>query len=446
MQQKRWSRVVAQFMGITLLLSLLAACGATSAGTNPPGNGSTGEAKIIKLATNLPVSGKDTSNGKPTENGANMAIEEANASNYLPGYKFALVPKDDVGPDGVHDPATGAKNLTELIGDAMVAAVVGPFNSNVARAEMPIANQEGIALISPSNTNQCLTQSTEEVGCGGKNNEIPVLRPTGKVTYFRIAGTDNFQGPAGAQYLYGLGKYKNLYLIDDTETYGVGIANSFEKKWKELGGTVLGRASQPSTQSYISLLTKIAAAKPDVIYFGGTDSNGGILIRQQMFQVPDLKNVAYAGGDGIASSGFANTVGTKGVNQDSPTFGTIAAPDVNIDPKAKTWIDNYTKTYGQLGAYSASGYDSMKILIQAVKEAIASGGVPAANESDAAAGKAFREKVIAAIQTLKYEGGITGSHSFDANGDTTNGIITILQLVAVGDKADWKGIDSVIAK
>ena len=79
---------------------------------------------------------------------------------------------------------------TQLVGDAQVSAIVGPLNSSVAKAEMPVANKAGIALISPANTNDCLTQETPASECGGTNSLIASLRPTGKVTYFRTATRD----------------------------------------------------------------------------------------------------------------------------------------------------------------------------------------------------------------------------------------------------------------
>ncbi|HCP74500.1 MAG TPA: branched-chain amino acid ABC transporter substrate-binding protein, partial [Ktedonobacter sp.] len=105
--------------------------------------------------------------------------------------------------------------------------IVGPFNSSVAKAEMPITNQAPLAQISPANTNQCLTKNTAEAGCTGANNLIPTLRPTGKVSYFRIATTDDHQGPAGADYMYKTLNLKKVYVIDDAETYGIGISNAF---------------------------------------------------------------------------------------------------------------------------------------------------------------------------------------------------------------------------
>ena len=436
--QKR-TRILALVMGIPLLLALLAACGSgTSTGTTGSSSTPTGS-KTIEIATDLPTSGKDTSSGKPAENGAHLAVDEANQQNTIPGYKLVFVPKDDVGPQGIHDPAVGAQNIRSLIGDGLVAGVVGPFNSGVAQAEMPIANQAPLLLVSPSNTNQCLTQEGADIGCTGATDYVPTLRPTGKVTYFRIATTDNHQGPVNADYLYNTIHLKNAYVIDDAETYGIGIANTFSGEWTKLGGKVLGRSSeQSSTTSYVSLLTQIASQKPDVIYFGGLDSTGGILVRQQMGQVPALKNTVFAGGDGLVTSTFATTIGLNG----GAVYGTVASTDVTKNPAAASFISKYQSTYGALGAYSAAAYDCAKITIQAIKMAIAAGAQTPQNSSDAAGAKTFRQAVIDQMSKIDYTG-LTGHHTFDKNGDTTNKIITIFQLANVNNKPDWKAITVV---
>lgn len=415
-------------MGLPLLLAILAACGAGTTG----GGGTTPTATasvVIKIATELPVSGKDESSGKPTENGAHLAVDQANTNHTIPNVTLVFVPKDDVGPSGTNDPVVGAANIRALVGDAEVAAVVGPFNSAVAKSEMPISNQAPLAQISPANTNTCLTQEGAAAGCSGANDLVPTLRPTGKVTYFRIATTDSHQGPAGADYLYKTKGYHKVYVIDDTTTYGVGIADAFSKEWTTDGGTVLGRSSvPPTTTSYVSLLTQIASKKPDVIYFGGLDSTGGILIRQQMQQVPGLQTLPFGGGDGLVTSTFSKTIGTSG---GGPIFGTVATTDVAQAANAQAFLSAYDSTYGaaNLGAYSAAGYDCANIIIQAIKTAIAGGAKPPTSSSDSAGAKTFRQAVINAIQNIQFNG-VLGPQSFDSNGDTTNRVITIYQVGA----------------
>lgn len=432
--QKRMTRIFALMMGMPLLLALLVACGSgTTGGSNSGGSTPTGST-TIKVATDLPVSGGDASIGKPTENGARLAVDEANQKHTIPNITLQLVPNDDVGVGGVHDPNKGANNITSTIGDYLVAGVVGPFNSNVARAEMPIANNAPIALISPSNTNPCLTQNSAASGCNGDNDKIAVYRPTGKVTYFRVVTTDNLQGPAAADYLYQKQNYKKVYVIDDTETYGVGLAKYFIPEWQKLGGTVIDHKSVKSTNSYVGLLTEAASTHPDVIYFAGNFSTGGTLIRKQMQQVQGLQNVGFAGGDGIQDSSFATAVGTSG----GPVFATVPAVDPSASPAAKDFISAYTAKYGTIGAYSAPAYEAMNVLIQGIKAALAKTSAPK-DSGDSAQGKTFRQAVINGIQGLSYDG-ILGHTSFDTNGDTTNKSLTIYQVANVNNQVGWKAV------
>src|SRR6266705_5149679 len=431
--RRSWSRILALTMGIPLLLAILVACGSGTTGgsATPAATGST----TIKIGTDLPTSGKDESSGKPAEDGANLAVMQANQKHTIPGYTLAFVPKDDVGPSGLHDPTVGAANVTALISDALVAGIVGPFNSSVAKAEMPISNQAPIAQISPANTNPCLTKDTDASGCSGKNNLLPTLRPTNKVSYFRVATTDDHQGPAGADYLFKQGA-KKAYVIDDAETYGIGIANTFVGEWKKLGGTVLGHSSEPgTTTSFVSLLTQVASMHPDAIYFGGVDSTGGTLIRQQMRQVPALANLPYGGGDGIVTPSFASTIQPTG---GGPVYGTVAVVDTSKNPSAQTFVQQYKAAFSDpINVYSAASYDCANILIQAVKTALANGAHTPSDSSDADGAKAFRQAVINAIQNISFDG-VTGHQAFDKNGDTTDKIISIYKLDknATG-KPDW---------
>ena len=430
---KRYSRFLALAMGLTMLLGLLSACGA---GTT---TGNTGGDITIKIASDLPVSGAAASSGKPAENGAHMAVDEANSSNFLPGYKFVFEPKDDVGGSGNAEPAVGAANIAALIDDAQVAAVVGPFNSAVAKAEMPIANKGPLGLISPSNTNTCLTQNTPDTGCTGANDWITSVRPSGKVTYFRIATTDNHQGGVGADYSYKTLGYKTAFVIDDTTVYGVGIANAFIKQYEADGGKVLGHDSIKVTNDYTTELTKISHLKPDLIYFAGLDSTGGIPLRKQMVGTAGLEKTPFVGGDGLQTSALADAIGTT---SGGPVYSTVAAVDATKIASAAKFISDYKAKYGDLGAYSASGYDCAKIILNAIKAAVQGGAKPPANSSDSDAATTFRQAVIDQIAKTDYNGN-TGHHSFDQNGDTTNKTITVYQLADVSGKPGWKYASSV---
>src|SRR5207302_6395791 len=128
-------------------------------------------------------------------------------------------------------------NVQQMISNSKVLAMVGPFNSNVARAEIPIANQAPLAMMSPSNTNECLTQTFPYC------DPTPAkLRPTGKNNYFRIAAPDTVQGPAMADFAIDTLKITKLAVWSDNETFGKGVADNFAKEITKKNGTVVARS------------------------------------------------------------------------------------------------------------------------------------------------------------------------------------------------------------
>jgi branched-chain amino acid transport system substrate-binding protein len=444
--RKRWSRILALSMGLPLLLAMLAACGAGTTGTSGSSTPVASGPITIEIGSDYPVSGKDESAGKPSQNGVQLAVTQANQQKLVPNVTFQFVPKDDVGPSGTHDGATGKTNVSELIGDARVVGMVGPLNSSVAQFELPEANEASFPIISPANTNDCLTEALPP-DCSGKNDLLPTYRPTNKVTYFRIATRDQFQGAALADFAFKTKSWKSAYIIDDTETYGVGIANSVQTEWAKLGGKLLGHSSAAATTtSYVNLLTQIAALKPDVIFFGGNDSTGGTLIRQQMLQVPALKQTPLVAGDGTQTSSFATTIGaykSDGSNG-GPVFTSVASVHLTGDAATK-FISDYSAVYGasNIGAYSAGSYDCAMVLIQAVKTVLASGVKAPANSNDSTQGTVFRQAMVNAIQHTSYNG-VTGHIGFDANGDTTSRIISIYTIANPPTTGDgWSYIEEL---
>ena len=433
--QRRWLRILSSLVGFSLFLSALAACGAGTTTPNNTGGGSN-QKTIIEIGTELPTTGADASTGKPAENGAALAIAEANNDpNFLPGYTFVQVKKDDVGPSGTHDSTVGQQNITSLIGDARVAGIMGPINSSVALAEVPTTNKAPIALISPSNTNDCLTQNTPAYECGGSKSILNQLRPSGKVTYFRTAAMDQYQGAALASYAYKTKGYKTAYVIDDTEAYGVGLAQNFTTFFKQYGGSIVGSSSIKSTSSYQNVLTSIANQHPAVLFFGGNDSTGGITIRQQMAHTAGLENTSFMFGDGTTTTAMAKAIKPLG---GGPLYGSVPGQDPSQVPSFNTFYNNYVKQFGQnaYGTYSAGGYDDTKILLQAIKQVVTQkkATVPTdANDSSDATN--FRQAVIDAMQGISYDG-VTGHQSFDKNGDTVNHTISIY---TIGDLTKGDG-------
>jgi branched-chain amino acid transport system substrate-binding protein len=364
-------------------------------------------AQVVKIGVDLPMSGGEAPNGVPTNNGVLLAIDEANKAGGM--YMFQEVLKDDA-VNGVHDPAQGAKNVQELVADSAVVGIVGNFNSNVGKASIPISNAAGVVQITPSQTNPTLTKGSDAAALRTKPNN-----------YFRICTTDDLQGPVAADYAFKALKARKVAILDDTETYGKGIADEFEKEFKRLGGQVLSHDGIPKgTQDFHAILTKVKSENPDLLFFGGVTTTGGGLIRKQM---PDVGLKAlYEGGDGIVEDEFLKVAGDTAEG----TYGTVAALDATKVASAKGFITGYKGKFNEdPGAYSANAYVAAMVIIDAVR----------------AVGP-DREKVRAHVAALKNYKSIVGTFSFDSNGDTTNRVISVY-LVKNGK---WVWADQEIAQ
>jgi branched-chain amino acid transport system substrate-binding protein len=367
-------------------------------------------ATTYKIGVDLPMSGADASNGIPTNNGVILAVDEANAKGLPGGIKLQVQTLDDA-VQGVHDPAAGAQNIKTFVSDASVMGVVGPFNSNVAQAEIPISNDAGLAQISPSNTNDGLT-----IGEAAKK-----LRQThpNEITYFRVCTRDHFQGAAGAASAKKLG-YKKVYIVDDNETYGKGLADVFEAAFKAGGGTVLGHDHlTKNQQDFKALLTKIKSTNPDAVFFGGVTATGGGLLRRQMADA-GMAKVPYIGGDGISDEEFLKVAGSMADN----SYYTVAAPDVAMT-SAQAFNKAYrAKFHSAPGPYSAAAYTAANVIIAAIVKANKAGGVT-------------RAAVLKNIASTKGLPSPIGTVGFDKNGDTTNGVISFYKISGTPPKAKF---------
>jgi branched-chain amino acid transport system substrate-binding protein len=383
----------------SILIALLAGSSALAA----PGT--------IRIGVDLPVSGADASIGLPTQNGAVLAIEDANKHGFAGGaYKLEASLLDDA-VQGKHDPAAGAQNVKTFIADSSVLAMLGPFNSNVAKSEIPLTNDAGLAQISPSNTNDGLT-------IGDDAKKLRTAHPDTNA-YFRVCTRDSRQGGALAQFAQKLG-FKKMFLIDDNETYGKGLADNFEAAYKRLGGTVLGHEHiTANQQDFKALLTKVHSTGPDAVFFGGNTSTGGGLLRRQMADT-GMSATPFVGGDGISDTEeFDKEAGPMAQN----VYYSFAAPDADQLPSAKAFVAAYKARFkSDVGPYSASAYAATQIIIAAIALALKDSGGKMPS-------RAVVLKNIAATNDFPTPIGKIG---FDGNGDTTAPILTLKRMVAGG--------------
>jgi branched-chain amino acid transport system substrate-binding protein len=421
MQRNRlWRTVVTSSLAITALTAFsLAGCG--------PGGSSA--SKVIKIGTSLAVSGGDASAQLPAQYGADLAISQN--KDLGGGYTLEVVHKNYEGQSGP-DANIGQADITALQNDPAVVAVVGPFNSGVAKLEIPVVNAgSGPVLISPANTNPGLTleQYAQEAGVN-----FAQLHPAGKDNYyFRIPANDFLQGKADATI--ALTKTdlkpaaKTAFVVDDNTTYGKPLADFFTQFFKDGGGQVVGTRTS-ITADNLSVLPQLASAiiasKADTVFFGGVTSQGGCKLKKALAGAGYTKPMI--GGDGIATDpGCISDAGAASAG----LIATIAAPDPStltggtID-KLKTDYAAFTanKPNNDFTPYAAQSYDAAMIEITAIKSLISAGK------------DVTRKAVRDAVASIQYTGAI-GNISFDANGDNAGAKIFAVYAVLPGT-TDWK--------
>ena len=411
---------VTKASALLAILSLVAlACQpAPSGGGGASGTASGGATQgEITIASDQPTSGGDASDGLPAQNGIQFAVEQAGQ---IKGFKLTFKPFDDT-VNGTHDPQKGAQNMQQMISDPKILGEVGPNNSNVARAMIPIANQANFVMISAANTNECLTQTFDY--CDPKP---AALRPNGVNNYFRIAAADTFQGPGMADFAVDTLKFTKVAVWSDNETFGKGVADNFSKEFQKKGGTVVVRQDfdTKTTNDWRAFLTDAKNKGAQAIYAGATSGTKICIPRSQMKGILD---VPYMVPDGGVNAQCIKDAADNAANM----YGTVAAADATQNPDAKATIDAFKARFPKkedMGSYTFPAYDCAKILIDAIGRAI-----------DANGGKMpTREQVRKAVSETKDFKGTTGTYTFDKNGDPTKPTMAIFQ--TKGSPLDWEFI------
>jgi len=384
-----------QIVAGLVVFSTLAGCGFHAGG---PGT------KTIVIGADFPTSGIDAAANVPTQNAVVLAVEDENKRGLPDGYTIRLETTDDsVG--GVHNPEQGALNIQSFISDQKALAVIGPGNSNVARAEIPVANAASLAIISPSATSISLTDDASGA------RELRQTNP-GLHTFFRTVMRDDMQGAADADFAYHALGARRVYVIDDNESYGKGLADVFIPAFRKLGGVVIDRAHfAKAQQDFIALLTSVASTKPDLIFYSGVVSTGGAKLRRQMLELGI--NAKFMGGDGLKDPGFLQAGGAAA----DGTYASEGAPELSRMPSARSFLTEYATRFPNqlLGTYSANGYAAAQAAIEAIRSLMSrNGGVPPT-----------RAQVVAEIAKSTVADTPIGPVAFDRAGDITTPVVSM---------------------
>jgi branched-chain amino acid transport system substrate-binding protein len=363
-------------LAAALALLAAAACGPDT--SKPP---AAQAPLVVTLGHAGPLTGSIAHQGKDDENGVALAVEQANARKLTIGGRpvtFRMQSEDDLG-----DPKIGTTVAQKLV-DARVAAVIGHLNSGVTIPASEIYNKAGIPVITGSATN-------------------PVLTERGLKGVFRTVGRDDQQGPAIAAYIAGELKARAVAIVDDKTAYGEGLANEVEKTLRAAGVRLVGRERvNDKDTDFKAILTRIKSRNPDVIFHGGMDATGGLMMRQAR-ELGMKANFAF--GDGACTDEMAQLAGAAGEGLVCSQAGLPASA------ASREFLDAFRARYGETKLYAPYFYDAANVVIEAMRRA---------DSTDPA-------RFGAEIYNVTLRGA-TGAIAFDAKGDRKDAEMTIFRM------------------
>ena len=320
-----------------------------------------------------------------------LAQQGWKAGSYKVGYQSC---DDSTAQTGGWDTAKCATNARLYASNRSVIGVVGTFNSGCAKIIVPILNRVHMAMVSPANTNPGLTKKWD----AGEPNKY---YPTGTRNYARVVATDDIQGPADALWTQSLG-IKKVFVLNDKQTYGFGVATTYRAAAKKLGISVVGFQGWDAKQSsYEALANSIKASGAQAVFLGGIACNNGAKLMQDIKSVnPKIKLQM--------PDGFSDP-GANGAVANGAYISVAGMPPSGLTGAGATFVKSFGKQIGTTpNPYAAYGAQAMLVMLQAVGR-----------------GGGDRAKTTSAIFGLNITNGILGNFTINATGDTNLTPVTI---------------------
>jgi branched-chain amino acid transport system substrate-binding protein len=378
----------------------IAGCGGGGGGGGDQGSSEESGGPTATIVSDLPLQGSARARQETIASAITLALEDRN---YMAGdVQIEYTSQDDATAQaGKWDEARCAENAQSAAQNEEVVGWIGPYNSGCAAIEIPILNQAGLAMVSHGNTAVGLTKPSGEPG------EPEQYYPTGNRNYTRVIVTDDKQAQAAASWLRDQG-VQTVYILDDRETFGVGLADQLQQSAEASGIQVLGREGiDGSAPNYRSLMERIAPLQPDAIYFAGvTDNNAGQIVIDKVGAGMSNEDVLFMGSEGIFEESFLEAAG--GAAEGSYiTFSGLPASE--LPGKGQDFVERYQERFpdSNIDALTAYGYEAANVLLDAIERAYN------------ADGEVTREGVNRELFATQNYDGVLGTWSFDENGDTT---------------------------
>ena len=395
-----WSKaLIAGFAAAVSAALVLTACAPTGAG----------DANTIKIVSSMPRTGATKGLTDAVVNGIKMAFDDANSK--VGSFTIRYDDLDDAtAAKGNWDAGKEADNANRAVNDPQVMAYIGTFNSGAAAVSIPILCKANLAMISPANSYPGLTKPGK-----GEADEPDKFYQGCQRNYTRVIPADDLQGVAAANWAKQTGAQR-VYVLDDTELYGHGIALVFVQQAQKIGLTLAGGPDgiDPKASDYRALAERVRATNPDLVFFGGVTANNASKLAQDLKAA--MPNVKFEAPDGVYDKAFLDGAGPAAEGA-MLTFGGVPAP--KLTGKGADFYKNYKDKYKiEPESYGAYGYESASVVLNAISRA----------------GRADRAAIRDAIFATKDFDGVLGHWSFDANGDTT--LTTMSGRLAKGGQYD----------
>jgi branched-chain amino acid transport system substrate-binding protein len=345
-----------------LAVVALAASGCGGGGTNTPG---TNQEKTVIIGVDLPFTGSSKDASDDTWNAMVLYMEQIGGK--IGNYKIELKKYDNAtAAKGAWDEGKCTENANAHVSNANEVAVMGTYNSGCAKLEAPVVNQapDGpMLMVSHANTNPGLTKTWDP-------GEPDKYFPSGKRSYARVVTTDDIQGPAGAQFAKTDLGVKKCVVLNDTETYGQGVAKSFAEEAKKQGIEVIETAWRKGEARYTTLFGQAKAQGVDCVFFGGIyDNNGGQLTKDKVAVLGDNTKVKL-----LAPDGFTGYPDFLALNESEGAYLTFAG--LSTDPlraaggKPAEFLDAYKAKYGSdpRTSYALYGVQALQVILAAIEK------------------------------------------------------------------------------
>lgn len=370
------------------------------------------------VASDLPLEGS----GRTQTQQMTRAIKFIFQQHHWKAGKYSLAYQscdDATAQAGKWDSGKCSANANAYAQDSSVAGVIGTFNSGCAEIIIPILNRAPngpIAMVSPANTYVGLTHP----GPGTSAGEPGKYYPTGKRNYARVVAADDYQGAADAILAYTYDHAKKVFVLNDKEAYGLGVATNFKNAYGRLGGKVVGfTAWDGKASSYEALAVKIKASGAQAVFLGGLIcENGGKLIKDIAAGAPGVKILAPDGFTPVSA-----TIQEAGSAAAGMTVSVAGLPNSELKGAGKAFVAAFTKAdHSAPDPYSVYAAQAAEVIIQAIAQS-----------------NGTRADVAKQLFKLHLNGSILGNISFNSNGDVTANPVTIYKVVG-GKQTTYKVI------